>query len=140
MRMESLFRLRKAYARTVEPLCREWDLTRNEIDVLLFLANNPGYDRAADIVERRGIAKSHVSAAVRRLVERKILDRWYAPEDRREVHLRIRPEAMELAALAQRRQQDFYRRIFADFSQEETAVFMGFLDKIDETLKKQEEM
>ena len=121
MRMESLFRLRKAYARTVEPLCREWDLTRNEIDVLLFLANNPGYDRAADIVERRGIAKS-------------------APEDRREVHLRIRPEAMELAALAQRRQQDFYRRIFADFSQEETAVFMGFLDKIDETLKKQEEM
>ena len=57
---DTMARAQKGYARLLEPICKKWDLTRNELDVMLFLANNPDYDRAADIVTNRGLAKSHV--------------------------------------------------------------------------------
>lgn len=43
-------------------------LNRMELDVLLFLANNPEQDTAAAMVRLRGLSKSHVSAAVEELV------------------------------------------------------------------------
>ena len=54
----------KVYRRFLEPVGEKYDLNRAELDVLLFLANNPSYDTATDIVEYRGLVKSHVSAAV----------------------------------------------------------------------------
>ena len=54
----------KQYTHQLEPVCRQWKVTGNELAVLLFLSNNPGYDRAADLVERRGMTKSHVSLSV----------------------------------------------------------------------------
>ena len=61
---DTVTRLRRLYAQAMDPVCRRFGLTANEMGVLLFLANNPQYTRAADIVNVRGIAKSHVSAAV----------------------------------------------------------------------------
>ena len=67
--------MQKNYARQLEPVCRQWKVTGNELTVLLFLSNNPGYDRAADIVERRGMTKSHVSLSVGTLEHRGLLRR-----------------------------------------------------------------
>ena len=74
---------KKKYAAMLEPLCRRHDLTRNELDILLFLANNPEYDRAADIVAIRRIAKSHVSLSVSSLEKRHLLLREFLESDRR---------------------------------------------------------
>ena len=38
---DTVARAQKGYARLLEPICKKWDLTRNELDVILFLANNP---------------------------------------------------------------------------------------------------
>ena len=51
------------------PLSQRHGLSMREINVLLFLANNPGFDTARDITEYRGISKSQVSQAVDFLVE-----------------------------------------------------------------------
>ena len=61
---DTIARAQKGYARLLEPICKKWDLTRNELDVILFLANNPDYDRAVDIVNNRGLSKSHVSLSI----------------------------------------------------------------------------
>ena len=45
--------MRKLYQQSVEPVCTRFSLTRMELDVLLFLANNPDFDTARDIVVRR---------------------------------------------------------------------------------------
>ena len=58
---ETALRAQKSYSRLMEPVCKKWDLTHNELDVLLFLANNPEQNRAADIVRGRGMSKGHVS-------------------------------------------------------------------------------
>ena len=52
------------YERQFVPLLERTGLTMREIHVLLFLANNPGYDTARDVAEYRGLAKSQVSQAV----------------------------------------------------------------------------
>ena len=46
------------YSRCVERVCERHDLTRMELDILLFLANNPLYDTASEIVEIRYLSKS----------------------------------------------------------------------------------
>ena len=63
----SILIAKKLYGRMLEPVCRLYVLTRMELDILLFLANNPGYDTAADMVERRQLAKSQVSSSVAQL-------------------------------------------------------------------------
>ena len=76
-------------------LCRDvelaYGLTRNEIDVLLFLANNPGCDTARDIVELRGLSKSHVCKSVDALTRRGWLAGAQDARDRRCVRLRLLP-------------------------------------------------
>ena len=62
-----LMLMRRQYAHMLEQVSSPWGLTRAEMDVLLFLENNPDLDRAADIVELRGLTKSHVSIAVKTL-------------------------------------------------------------------------
>ena len=68
--MRMIQQIRRRYAESLRPLERRWMLTGNEIDVLLFLANNPGYDTARDAVEMRGLSKSHVCKSVDALTKR----------------------------------------------------------------------
>lgn len=45
------------YSEFVSPVCAKYGLTRIELDILLFLANNTRYDTATDIVEVRFFSK-----------------------------------------------------------------------------------
>lgn len=112
----------KAYSRQLEPVCKKWDLTRSEADVLLFLYNNPEYDRAADIVTRRGMAKSHVSMSVASLADRGLLQRQTSPEDRRTVSLQLTEPGRAVAAEAREAQQEFFDLLYRDVSPEELAL------------------
>ena len=60
----------EVYASMVLPVCKKYGLTYMEFTVLLFLANNPQYDTATQIIKYRHIAKSHVSISIRSLQER----------------------------------------------------------------------
>ena len=109
----------KEYARYLEPVCKRWNLTQNELAVLLFLYNNPGRDRAADIVECRGIAKSHVSLAVSNLERRKILTRHFEPSDRRTSHLALTDHGRQIAQEGKERQRAFFAALYDGVSPEE---------------------
>ena len=89
--MRMIQQIRRRYAESLRPLERRWMLTGNEIDVLLFLANNPGYDTARDAVEMRGLSKSHVCKSVDALTRRGWLAGEQDKRDRRCVHLRLLP-------------------------------------------------
>ena len=109
----------KEYSRYLEPVCKRWNLTQNEMAVLLFLYNNPGRDRAADIVECRGIAKSHVSLAVSNLEQRKILTRHFEPTDRRTSHLALTEHGKEIAREGKERQRAFFQALYDGVGPEE---------------------
>ena len=121
---------KKKYASLLEPLCRRYDLTRSELDVMLFLANNPGFDRAADIVSMRQIAKSHVSLSVGNLEKRGLLVRRFEAADRRAAHLQLTEAADPIVREGQALQQHFFRQMFRGLSQEELISFGEILLKI----------
>lgn len=64
---------KRGYAAALHPVEQSYQLTRNELDVLLFLSNNPGFDTARDMVEMRGLTKSHVCKSVDALTRRSFL-------------------------------------------------------------------
>ena len=76
-------KFRDAYQIALQPLCEETGLPQTAVDILLFLANNPGYDTARDICRCRGLKPGLVSFHVDRLVSEGFLERRDIPGDRR---------------------------------------------------------
>lgn len=121
---------KKKYSLLQEPVCRRWQLTKTELDILLFLSNNPTLDRAADIVSIRQIAKSHVSLSVSNLEQRGFLTRVYDPEDRRTAHLKLTQLASPVLEEGGRIQREYFSAIFSGLTQEELSLWRGILDRV----------
>jgi MarR family transcriptional regulator for hemolysin len=130
--------VKKKYALAVEPVCRKWNLTKNELDVLLFLYNNPEFDRAADIVAHRGMTKSHVSLSASNLEGRGLLTRREDPEDRRAVHLILSEEGRTIAEAGREYQVSFFGAMFEGLSREELLQLQDLMDRIRENIKRME--
>lgn len=76
--------LLEGYAAAMQPLCRREGLAPNGVDILLFLANNPGLDTARDVCTYRGLKPGIVSFHVEKLVQETFfrrLARGLEPED-----------------------------------------------------------
>lgn len=135
---DNMLRAKKGYARVLDPICKEWNLTRNELDILLFLHNNPEYDRATDIVVRRGIAKSHVSLSVSSLEARGFVTRHVDGHDRRTVHLRLSETAASIAQAGRDAQVGFFKLLYAGLTQEEVNQWQGIIDKVSKNIAEME--
>ena len=125
--------LHRLYLRMMEPVLEQFGLTQMEEDILLFLANNPGHDTAAELVSLRCLAKSQVSTSVERLVRRGYLER--CPEGRK-IHLRLLPAAAEAVRQGQSSQRRFGDAIARDFSPEEQAMLYGTLTRMTENARR----
>ena len=67
----------------------KFSLSAAETDIIMFLANNPGYDTAADISKVRRILKSQVSVSVKSLCEKGLLTGTYKDGNKKSVHLSL---------------------------------------------------
>ena len=76
-------RILDAYTVVMQPLSAELDMAPNAVDILLFLANNPGLDTARDICTYRRLKPGIVSFHVDNLVREGYLLRTRDPGDRR---------------------------------------------------------
>ncbi len=126
---------KKNYARLLDPICKQWELTRNELDVLLFLYNNPQYDRAVDIVSRRGIAKSHVSLSVASLEERDLLIRHYDANDRRMAHLALTEKGKQISDQAHAVQASYFSGIHQGITPEEFEIWRRITQKVCDNIE-----
>lgn len=133
-------RAQKGYARLLDPICKKHDLTRNELDVMLFLANNPEFDRAVDIVNNRGLSKSHVSLSISALEEKKLLLRISDPTDKRTVHLKLTEQARKIAESGQIAQKRFFTYLHQGVSQEQIDMMIDFARKVNENIRNIEDV
>ena len=112
------------------PIARRYGLSMREINVVLFLANNPGYDTARDITEYRGISKSQVSQAVEFLAELSYLTRRADPDDRRLLHLSLTEEGRALAAQCQALQTQCAQDLLAGMTQDQVRQLQELWDMV----------
>ena len=101
-----------AYGAVCKPLCRELGLTQTAFDILLFLANNPSYRTARDIVEVRHIKANLVSVNVDKLVQEGYLTRQPVAGDRRKTALACTPRAQEVIRRGRQLQTAFFDSLF----------------------------
>lgn len=120
----------KFYTRQFAPLSQETGLSFRELQVLLFLANNPGHDTARDITVLRGISKSQVSQAVDLLCAEGLLTRRADPADRRIIHLSITPDGQPIARSAQSVQDACSTQLLSGFTAQETADLLSMVNRV----------
>lgn len=122
--------IRTLYAQHTEPICKKHHLTRMELDILLFLASNPDFDTASDIVGICRLTKSHVSISVRSLVNRGFLKKSYTPFNRKTAHLTLCDAALPVVKDGQTAQRKFFDTVFRGFSPEDFKTMERLLNLI----------
>lgn len=127
------------YAGQVAPVCRRYNLTYMEFTVLMFLANNPQYDTAAQIVRMRRLTKSHVSMSLQRLQERGLVEGVYFPGNRKKLHLRVTEAAQGIVEAGRQIQRAFAEKLLQGFSPEEREQMRNLLMRIYQNMKREEE-
>lgn len=133
MGLRSLLRL---YDKMLKKVCMEHDLTVIEADVISFLQNNPGKDTAADIVELRLLSKGAVSKAVESLLQKSLLERIPDTEDRRRIHLKLKPEAGPVTESIDEVREEFLNTVLDGFTKEELEAHAQFFQRLFANTKK----
>ena len=118
------------YDQTLDPVAQRWSLTRMELDLLLFLANNPAHNTAAEAVRLRQWTKSHVSAAVHALQDKGLLSAQHPEGNRKTLLLTPLPAAGELIRDGQKAQRTFFQDMRRDFTPSEEQALEAILKKI----------
>lgn len=127
----------KLYEYKLQPVIQKYDLLKIEIDVLMFLYNHPNYDRAKDIVSKRGIAKSHVSKAIDLLYKKGYLNIQVDHKDKRVNHLIILDKAKPIILDGLACQKNFYDVFFKNLSEDEIEMLKKVLIKMNENVKEE---
>lgn len=126
---------KKIYDHTMEPLCSRYHITRMELDIMLFLANNPGYDTATDIIEQKRFTKSHVSSSLKLLEEKNYIERAFHGGNRKTVHLKLLPASAEIVSAGQMAQNEIFDKIFAGLSPQEIDTLEKISAKISTNIQ-----
>ena len=132
--MEFSRKLALAYTAVCKPLCQTLKLPQTAFDILLFLANNPAYQTAADIVEVRKIKANLVSVNVDKLVRDGYLTREAVPGDRRKTRLLCTEKAQPIILQGRQLQSAFLQRLFAHTDQQMQDAFLKTIAIMDKNL------
>ena len=132
--MEFSRKLALAYTAVRKPLRQTLKLPQTAFDILLFLANNPAYQTAADIVEVRKIKANLVSVNVDKLVRDGYLTREPMPGDRRKTRLLCTEKAQPIILQGRQLQSAFLQRLFAHTDQQMQDAFLKTISIMDKNL------
>ncbi len=125
-----------AYKAAQKKVCKAWNVPEVSLDILLFLANNPEYTTARDIVEVRSIKANLVSQHVDRMVREGYLCRKEVQGDRRKRDLSLTEKAMPIIEAGRRMQTDFFETLFHGISEEEKRAFFETMDTMSRNMDK----
>lgn len=128
--------LRKIYTKHMDKLAKKHELTKTELDILLFLHNHPDFNTASDIVELRMLAKSHVSTSIDELSAKGYINKVPQQNDRRKHQLTLKPSTSSIIKEAIDHQKELLSLLTEDFSEEEKIIGKRLLNKFTHNIEK----
>ena len=123
-----------AYSAACRPLCQKLKLTQTAFDILMFLANNPCYKTASEIVEIRHIKANLVSVNVDRLVREGYLLRQPVKGDRRKTELICTALAQPVIEQGRAVQDNFMKDLLRGMDEATQAAFFSAITIIDRNM------
>ncbi len=131
--------LLQIYSEKCKPLCKEIGMPQTAFDILMFLANNPEFDTARDIVETRYIKANLVSVNVESLVREGYLKREERPGDRRKIRLVCTEKAWPVVERGRQLQTHFMDELFQNVDGRLKDDFFQVLGIMEANLKVMQE-
>ena len=123
-----------AYCIRCNPICRELGMPQTAFDILMFLANNPDYNTAKDIVDLLGLKANLVSVNVERLVRDGYLHRKDFPGDRRKTSLICTRKSQPVIDRGRAVQDNFFEDIFQDVDESSRENFHRVMQAMEHNL------
>lgn len=123
-----------AYESAMRPLTERLNMAQPAVDILLFLANNPGLDTARDICTYRHLKPAIVSFHVDKLVREGYLERQSVPEDRRKCRLVLTDRATPAVEQGRQVQAAFSERLTEGLAESELEIFLRCFQTIENNL------
>lgn len=125
----------QSYNARCKPLCQEIGMPQTAFDILMFLANNPEFDTARDIVECRYIKANLVSVNVESLVREGYLTREKSHGDRRKIRLVCTEKAGPVVERGRQLQSQFAREMFKNVDERQKEDFFQVLHILESNMK-----
>ena len=127
-------KFRELHKESIRNICKRYDLSVYEADVLTFLNKNPEYDLASQISFFRLLPKASVSQAIFSLLKRGLITSKRDKNDRRRLHLSITDNASEIIADLDHAENSFWSRVFSGFSDKEMDDVSALIIKLAKNL------
>lgn len=128
--MACSFMIKRLYEKIMSPILAGNELPRIEMEILLFLYNNPEFNTATSIVEEKGYTKSHVSTALKHLEAIDYISKRHSETNRKTFYLQIEEKAMPLIKQGLLYQKQFAQILNAGISHEELATAWKVLEQM----------
>lgn len=123
-----------AYNTVCKPLCQKMKIPQTAFDILMFLANNPEYKTASDIVEVRRIKANLVSVNVDKLVCDGYLKRESVEGDRRKNLLVCTDKAQGVIKEGRILQESFMKQLFGNTDEQTQRIFFILIEAMEKNL------
>ena len=134
--IEYAYKILQVYGALCKPLCQEIKMPQTAFDILMFLANNPEYNTARDIVEVRKIKANLVSINVDKLVQEGFLERQPMENDRRKTKLICTEKAQPIIDKGHKLQENFIEKLFENIDENSRVIFKRTIEDIETNLNK----
>jgi DNA-binding MarR family transcriptional regulator len=123
-----------AYEKAMEPICKKYSVKHKELDILMFLNDNPSMATASDVVKKLNFSKSLVSISLRALEERGFILGECKGTDRRSIYLHICDSARALLSEAVETRRQFSLAMAEGLTEEEKKQLLLYLGKVRKNL------
>lgn len=133
--MASMFRNSlEVYEYLCRPICEKSGIQQGELNILLFLANNPDKNTAMDIHKCGGMKQSMISTLVEKLVQVKLLERQPIPNDRRKVKLIYTKKAESIIKEGQAVQKKFMQYSLEGVAKEDLEAYSRVINIMEQNI------
>lgn len=126
---------KKIFDETFEKTREKYNLTMNEVVVLVHLINSENKNTAKDIVEEIMTTKSHISKSVKSLEDKNIITRIHDYKDKKVIHLQIVNKDSDLIKEISEKNDKINERIVDGISDEELRILEKSLERIRKNIK-----
>ena len=127
---------RKVYARVSAPELKAYGLSPSEVDILIFLANNPNINTAKEMGHFLQVSKGLVARSLESLITRGFLRTAMDERDHRRQHIFLEEEAYKVIAILAKRRQEVGTLILQGISQEQMQMVVETFDIMNANIMK----
>lgn len=120
----------KLYEQSISRAAKRFRMTRMEMEVILFLVNNPEMNTAKEIVDYRMFTKSSVSKAVELLMKKGYLTGEEDQKDRRIIRLKLLEKARPAWESAVSEQEAYIETLYYGVTKEERDTMIHVIEKM----------